>query len=151
MMLGNKKTIGFDFLGKSGKFINMNVFVGGKNISFQDNSYYIYPLILNLKKEIEFFTYNELSLREGLGDINLSELYNLFFNDKTSVYKNSEIGLDILFFDLSVKRAFFYAYQEENDLIIFGKFFENDELISTRLKKSEYIDTLNQLLSNIDV
>ena len=50
MIFGSEKTIGFDFLGMSGKFINMNIFVSGKNISVQDNSYYIYPLILNLKK-----------------------------------------------------------------------------------------------------
>lgn len=150
MIFGNKKTIGFDFLGKSGKFINMNVFVSSRNISFQDNEYYIYPLILNLKREIKFFTCNKISLREGLENKNLSEIYDLFFNEGAAVYRDSKFCMDILYYDLSVKRAFFYAYQDGSDLIILGRFFEQKELISVRLKKIEYIDTLNKLLSNIE-
>jgi|26BtaG_2_1085354.scaffolds.fasta_scaffold15742_3 hypothetical protein len=150
MIFGNKKTIGFDFLDKSEKFININVFVSSKNISFQDNAYYIYPLILNLKKEIDFFTSNKLSLREGLENRNLSEIYDLFSNDGAAVYRDSKVCIDILYYDLSVKRAFFYAYQDGSDLIILGRFFEQEELISVRIKKIKYIDTLNQLLSNIE-
>ena len=82
---------------------------------------------------------------------NLYELYDLFVNDGNIVYKNSDVCLDILFFDLSVKRAFFYAYQEMSDLIIFGKFFEQNELISVRIKKREYIENLKRLLSIVDI
>ncbi|WP_413519213.1 hypothetical protein [Psychrobacter glacincola] len=54
-MLGNTETIAFNVHEIKEKFVVMDIIVNSINISYQDNSYYIFPLINNLKKS-DFLT-----------------------------------------------------------------------------------------------
>lgn len=65
-MLGNTETIAFKIHEMKKQFIVMDIIVNSVNISYRDNSYYVFPLINNLKKERKLFTDNELSLNKNL-------------------------------------------------------------------------------------
>jgi len=150
MIFGNKEEIAFDVHKKEGNFIIMNIIVNSVNISYRDNSYYILPLIKNIKREIEFVSTNELFLHKGMTGKNLTELHSLFYDHETKVYENDVEELDVLFYDLSNQNALFYLYQEKDVLVFFGKFIENEEIIRATVSKSRFLSTLSNLLDAIE-
>ncbi|WP_296207030.1 hypothetical protein [Psychrobacter sp. UBA3480] len=150
MIFGNKEEIAFDVHKKEGNFIIMNIIVNSVNISYRDNSYYILPLIKNIKREIEFVSTNELFLRKDMTGKNLTELHSLFYDHETKVYENDVEELDVLFYDLSNQNALFYVYQEKDVLVFFGKFIENEEIIRATVSKSRFLSTLSNLLDAIE-
>ncbi|MGP4864152.1 hypothetical protein ACTXGK_08150 [Psychrobacter sp. T6-5] len=150
MIFGNKEEIAFDVHKKEGNFIIMNIIVNSVNISYRDNSYYILPLIKNIKREIEFVSTNELFLHKDMTGKNLTELHSLFYDHETKVYENDVEELDVLFYDLSNQNALFYVYQEKDVLVFFGKFIENEEIIRATVSKSRFLSTLSNLLDAIE-
>ncbi|WLP94207.1 hypothetical protein [Psychrobacter sp. M13] len=150
MVFGNKTEIAFDIQKKNGNFIVMDIIVNSVNISCRDNSYYILPLIKNIKKEIKFIGTNELFLKKSMHCTNLLELHDLFYDHRVKVYESNIEELDVLFYDLSTQNALFYVYQEEDMLVFLGKFIEGDELISTKVSKSDFLNTLSNLLTKIE-
>lgn len=149
MIFGNKEEIAFDVHKKEGNFIIMNIIVNSVDISYRDNSYYILPLIKNIKREIEFISTHDLFLHRGMDGKNLTELHSLFYDHEIKVYENDVEEVDVLFYDLSTQNALFYVYQEEEFLVFLGKFIESEEVISTTVNKSEFLVTLSNLLHKI--
>ena len=152
--LGNTETIAFTMHEIKEQFVVMDIIVNSVNISYQDNSYYIFPLINNLKKEIKLLINNELLLNKNLVNIPLSKLHDIFYETETEtetgVYDSSSERTNFLFYDLSTNKSLFYVYQEDECLIFFGKFFDSNNTITSRIKKSEFLATLLKLLHTVE-
>ena len=149
-MLGNTETIAFNVYEIKEKFVVMDIIVNSINISYQDNNYYIFPLINNLKKEIKIFTDNELLLHKSLADTLLSELNSIFYESEIQVYDTLKERDNFLFYDLSTTKSLFYVYQEDELLIFFGKFFDSNNIITSKIKKSDFLTILLELLDTVE-
>ena len=149
LIFGNKYKIAFEVHKMEEQVVVMNVIVNSLNISYKDNSYYVFALILNIKKEIDFISGNDLSINSNLVNMPLSELYNIFYNSEIDVYKNSKDRIDMLFYDLSAKKSLFYVYQKNDLLVFFGKFYQSDTLITSTIEKFEFLEMLSNLLDAV--
>lgn len=149
-MLGNTETIAFNVYEIKEKFVVMDIIVNSINISYQDNNYYIFPLINNLKKEIKIFTDNELLLHKSLADTSLSELHSIFYESEIQVYDTLKERDNFLFYDSSTTKSLFYVYQEDELLIFFGKFFDSNNIITSKIKKSDFLTILLELLDTVE-
>lgn len=145
-MLGNTETIAFNVYEIKEKFVVMDIIVNSINISYQDNNYYIFPLINNLKKEIKIFTDNELLLHKSLADTSLSELHSIFYESEIQVYDTLKERDNFLFYDLSTTKSLFYVYQEDELLI----FFDSNNIITSKIKKSDFLTILLELLDTVE-
>lgn len=148
--LGNTETIAFTMHEIKEQFVVMDIIVNSVNISYQDNSYYIFPLINNIKKEIELITVGEFHLNKSLINKPLSKLHDIFYETETGIYDSSSERTNFLFYDLSTNKSLFYVYQEDECLIFFGKFFDSNNTITSRIKKSEFLATLLKLLHTVE-
>jgi hypothetical protein len=148
--LGNIKTIAFKIHEMEKPFIVMDINVNSVNISYQDNNYYAFPLVNNIKKEIELITNGEFYLNKSLINKPLSKLHDIFYEAETGVYDSSSEITNFLFYDLSTNKSLFYMYQEDECLIFFGKFFDSNNTITSRIKKSEFLATLLKLLNTVE-
>ena len=148
--LGNTETIAFKIHEMEKPFIVMDIIVNSVNISYQDNNYYAFPLVNNIKKEIELITNGEFHLNKSLINIPLSKLHDIFYETETGVYDSSSERDNFLFYDLSTNKSLFYVYQEDECLIFFGKFFDGNNAIISRIKKSEFLATLLKLLHTVE-
>lgn len=144
--LGNTETIAFNVYEIKEKFVVMDIIVNSINISYQDNSYYIFPLINNLKKEIKIFTDNELLLHKSLAHTSLSELHSIFYESEIRVYDTLKERDNFLFYDLSTTKSLFYVYQEDD----FLKFFDSNNIITSKIKKSDFLTILLELLDTVE-
>ena len=148
--LGNTETIAFKIHEMEKPFIVMDIIVNSVNISYQDNNYYAFPLVNNIKKEIELITNFEFHLNKILINTPLSKLHSIFYETETGVYDSSSERTNFLFYDLSTNKSLFYVYQEDECLIFFGKFFGGNNTITSRIKKSEFLATLLKLLHTVE-
>ncbi|WP_394209947.1 hypothetical protein [Psychrobacter piscatorii] len=148
--LGNTETIAFKIHKMEKPFIVMDIIVNSVNISYHDNSYYAFPLVNNIKKEIELITDGEFHLNKSLINTPLSKLHDIFYETETEVYDSSSERDNFLFYDLSTNKSLFYIYQEDECLIFFGKFFDSNNTITSRIKKSEFLATLINLLHTVE-
>ncbi len=148
--LGNTETIAFKIHKMEKPFIVMDIIVNSVNISYQDNSYYAFPLVNNIKKEIELITNGEFHLNKSLINKPLSKLHDIFYETETGVYDSSSERDNFLFYDLSTNKSLFYVYQEDEYLIFFGKFFDGNNTITSKIKKSEFLATLLKLLHTVE-
>ena len=148
--LGNTETIAFKIHEMEKPFIVMDIIVNSVNISYQDNSYYAFPLVKNIKKEIELITNGEFHLNKSLINTPLNKLHNIFYETETGVYDSSSERDNFLFYDLSTNKSLFYVYQEDECLIFFGKFFDGNNTITSKIKKSEFLATLLKLLHTVE-
>ena len=148
--LGNAETIAFKIHEMEKPFIMMDIIVNSVNISYQDNSYYAFPLVNNIKEEIELITNSEFYLNKNLINTPLSKLHDIFYETETGVYDSSSERTNFLFYDLSTNKSLFYVYQEDECLIFFGKFFDGNNTITSRIKKSEFLATLLKLLHTVE-
>ena len=148
--LGNTETIAFKIHEMEKPFIVMDIIVNSVNISYQDNNYYAFPLVNNIKKEIELITNSEFHLNKSLINTPLSKLHDIFYETETGVYDSSNERDNFLFYDLSTNKSLFYVYQEDECLIFFGKFFDSNNTITSRIKKSEFLATLLKLLHTVE-
>ena len=148
--LGNAETIVFNVHEIKENFVVMDIVVNSVNISYQDNSYYVFPLINNLKKEIELITNNELLLNKNLVNIPLSKLHSIFYETEIGIYNTTQEINNFLFYDLSTNKSLFYVYQENEFLIFFGKFFDSNSIITSRMKKSDFLAILLELLDTVE-
>ena len=148
--LGNTETIAFKIHEMEKPFIVMDIIVNSVNISYQDNNYYAFPLVNNIKKEIELITNGEFHLSKSLINKPRSKLHDIFYENETGVYDSSSERTNFLFYDLSTNKSLFYVYQENECLIFFGKFFDSNNTITSRIKKSEFLATLLKLLHTVE-
>lgn len=148
--LGNTETIAFKIHEMEKPFIMMDIIVNSVNISYQDNNYYVFPLVNNIKKEIELITNGEFHLSKSLINKPRSKLHDIFYENETRVYDSSSERTNFLFYDLSTNKSLFYVYQENECLIFFGKFFDSNNTITSRIKKSEFLATLLKLLHTVE-
>jgi len=148
--LGNTETIAFKIHEMEKPFIVMDIIVNSVNISYQDNNYYVFPLVNNIKKEIELITNGEFHLSKSLINKPRSKLHDIFYENETRVYDSSSERTNFLFYDLSTNKSLFYVYQENECLIFFGKFFDSNNTITSRIKKSEFLATLLKLLHTVE-
>ncbi len=148
--VGNTETIAFKVHEIKEQFVVMDIIVNSVNISYKDNSYYIFPLINNLKKEIELFTNNDLLLNKNLVHIPLSELHSVFYESEAGIYDTCKERDNFLFYDLSTTKTLFYVYQEDQFMIFFGKFFDSNNIITSKIKKSNLLNILLELLDTIE-
>lgn len=148
--LGNIKTIAFKIHEMEKPFIVMDIIVNSVNISYQDNNYYAFPLVNNIKKEIELITNGEFHLNKSLINTPLSKLHDIFYETETGVYDSSSERDNFLFYDLSTNKSLFYVYQEDEYLIFFGKFFDGNNTITSKIKKSDFLATLLKLLHTVE-
>ena len=148
--LGNIETIAFKIHEMEKPFIVMDIIVNSVNISYQDNNYYAFPLINNIKKEIELITNGEFHLNKSLINTPLSKLHDIFYETETGVYDSSSERDNFLFYDLSTNKSLFYVYQEDKYLIFFGKFFDGNNTITSKIKKSDFLATLLKLLHTVE-
>ena len=148
--LGNTETIAFKIYEMEKPFIVMDIIVNSVNISYQDNNYYAFPLVNNIKKEIELITDGEFHLNKSLINKPLSKLHHIFYETETGVYDSNSERTNFLFYDLSTNKSLFYVYQENECLIFFGKFFDSNNTITSRIKKSEFLATLLKLLHTVE-
>ncbi|MGP4715900.1 hypothetical protein ACTXGL_04600 [Psychrobacter sp. T6-6] len=148
--LGNIKTIAFKIHEMEKPFIVMDIIVNSVNISYQDNNYYAFPLVNNIKKEIELITNGEFHLNKSLINTPLSKLHDIFYETETGVYDSSNERGNFLFYDLSTNKSLFYVYQEDGCLIFFGKFFDGNNIITSKIRKSEFLATLLKLLHTVE-
>lgn len=148
--LGNTETIAFKIHEMEKPFIVMDIIVNSVNISYQDNNYYVFPLVNNIKKEIELITNGEFHLSKSLINKPRSKLHDIFYENETRVYDSSSERTNFLFYDLSTNKSLFYVYQEDECLIFFGKFFDSNNTITSRIKKSEFLATLLKLLHTVE-
>ena len=144
--LGNTETIAFKIHKMEKPFIVMDIIVNPVNISYQDNSYYAFPLVNNIKKEIELITDGEFHLNKSLINTPLNKLHDIFYETEAEVYDSSSEITNFLFYDLSTNKSLFYMYQEEECL----KFFDSNNTINSRIKKSEFLATLLKLLHTVE-
>ena len=148
--LGNTETIAFKIHKMEKPFVVMDIIVNSVNISYQDNNYYAFPLVNNIKKEIELITNGEFHLNKSLINKPLSKLHDIFYETETGVYDSSSERDNFLFYDLSTNKSLFYVYQEDEYLIFFGKFFDGNNTITSKIKKSEFLATLLKLLHTVE-
>ena len=148
--LGNTETIAFKIYEMEKPFIVMDIIVNSVNISYQDNNYYAFPLVNNIKKEIELITDGEFHLNKSLINKPLSKLHHIFYETETGVYDSNSERTNFLFYDLSTNKSLFYVYQEDECLIFFGKFFDSNHTITSRIKTSEFLATLLKLLHTVE-
>ena len=148
--VGNTETIAFKVHEIKEQFVVMDIIVNSVNISYQDNSYYIFPLINNLKKEIKLLINNELLLNKNLVKIPLSELHSIFYESEVGIYDTCKERDNFLFYDLSTSKSLFYVYQEDQFLIFFGKFFDSSNIITSKIKKSNLLTILLELLDAVE-
>ena len=148
--LGNTETIAFKIHEMEKPFIVIDIIVNSVNISYQDNNYYVFPLVDNIKKEIELITNGEFHLSKSLINKPRSKLHDIFYENETGVYDSSSERTNFLFYDLSTNKSLFYVYQENECLIFFGKFFDSNNTITSRIKKSEFLATLLKLLHTVE-
>ncbi|WP_440464665.1 hypothetical protein [Psychrobacter sp. ASPA161_6] len=148
--LGNTETIAFKIHEMEKPFIVIDIIVNSVNISYQDNNYYVFPLVDNIKKEIELITNGEFHLSKSLINKPRSKLHDIFYENETGVYDSSSEKTNFLFYDLSTNKSLFYVYQENECLIFFGKFFDSNNTITSRIKKSEFLATLLKLLHTVE-
>jgi len=144
--LGNTETIAFKIYEMEKPFIVMDIIVNSVNISYQDNNYYAFPLVNNIKKEIELITDGEFHLNKSLINKPLSKLHHIFYETETGVYDSNSERTNFLFYDLSTNKSLFYVYQEDECL----KFFDSNNTITSRIKKSEFLATLLKLLHTVE-
>ncbi|MDN3452097.1 MULTISPECIES: hypothetical protein [unclassified Psychrobacter] len=144
--LGNTETIAFKIHEMEKPFIVMDIIVNSVNISYQDNNYYAFPLVNNIKKEIELITDGEFHLNKSLINKPLSKLHDIFYETETGAYDSSSERTNFLFYDLSTNKSLFYVYQEDECL----KFFDSNNTITSRIKKSEFLATLLKLLHTVE-
>ena len=150
IILGNTETIAFKIYEMKKHFIVMDIIVNSVNISYQDNSYYVFPLVKNIKREIELITNGEFYLNKSLVNAQLSKLHDIFYENENGVYESIDERTNFLFYDLSTTKSLFYVYQEDEFLIFFGKFFDSNSIVTSRIQKSELLTILLKLLHTVE-
>ena len=150
IILGNTETIAFKIYEMKKHFIVMDIIVNSVNISYQDNSYYVFPLVKNIKREIEVITNGEFYLNKSLVNTQLSELHDIFYENENGIYESSDERTNFLFYDLSTTKSLFYAYQVDEFFIFFGKFFDGNDIIISKIQKIELLTILLKLLDTVE-
>lgn len=147
MLIGNKDVIAYDFISASNGMGIVDIYVDNHYLTYEDNFHY-YPMIVNgIKEEIEYFQSTNLSLKDEYKGYSTDELFECIHHQEAQIHKNVKMSSDFFTYDLSTKRAFFYVYQQEADLIFFGKFYDNDDLMTAIIPKDDYLQLLNKLLA----
>lgn len=156
MLIGNRNTVGFEFLEVANGLAKVDIFVGNHHVTYEDNGHY-YPMIINgLKKEIDYLQNNDLSLTKQAQNLMLAELYQTLYermygeNDENliQIFETVEPIFDYFCYDLSTFRAYIFAFQKQEKLIFLEKFSDESksELITAEIDKAEYIQILQTVL-----
>lgn len=147
MLIGNKDVIAYDFIGVNNSMGIVDIYIGNHHLTYEDNSHY-YPMIVNgIKKEIEYFQDTDLSLKDEYKEYAIDELFEHIHNQETQIHEQVEMCSDFFTYDLSTKRASFYVYQQEANLVFFGNLYDSNDIITVTIPKDDYVALLSKLLA----
>lgn len=146
-LIGDKNTIAFDLIEVEDNIVWIDFYLENRKLTISSNGFYLHMFIQGLERELELLQKHDLTLKDSYKILNLPDLYELTEN-AVNIHFDS-FQLNCFNYDYSDRFGNFYGYQYIDDIIIFGKREDDDDLIYCKISKFDYRGLMQALLAEL--
>lgn len=146
-LIGDKNTIAFEIIGFEENVVWIDFYLENRKLTTSSNGFYLHMFISGIESELELLQKHDLTLKDSYKILNLPDLYELKENGVN--IHCTRFHLDCFNYDYSDRFGDFYGYQYIDDIIIFGKREDDDDLIYCKISKFDYRDLMHSLLAEL--
>lgn len=146
-LMGDKDTIAFELIEIEDGIVWMDFYLENRKLTINSNGHALHMFIQGIERELELLQKHDLTLKDSYKILNLPDLYELKESD-VNIHFDS-FHLRCFNYDYSDRFGNFYGYQYIDDIIIFGKRKDDDDLIYCKISKADYRDLMQRLLAEL--